>query len=162
MSSRYRLDLVRLMRKGIEHTGFVKGAMTARGMTDACAMGAVKAALYGFTPKGTCPRWERVKEYLLRFRLDVDRLPEAYFDASNWKRAPLPVQGTVSLHKALSVLNDHRIMSREAIAEWLDAELTEEERTVLFGRARSEAGGDTDDRQNDLDITFPSETAPAS
>jgi len=138
MADPYHLDLIDLMEKGIDNTFPLRDRMNDGDMNRACPMGAVKCHLHGYEPKVDSPRWYRVKEYLLGTEIDTERLPEV---VKQWTTEDHPLRRTskVSLHRAISTINDHGYLSRKAIVEWLRRELDEQERTILFGKERDES-----------------------
>jgi len=124
-----KLDLSVLMRHGIKETLPATGAMHDPEKEQACALGCIKIALDE-------PRWHRVKSYLANTTIDAGRLPDVEIMEDTVLANVIEDSGSPSLHLILTSLNDMTSMSRTAIANWLDRELSDHERIVRFGKDR--------------------------
>jgi len=129
MSDPTNIDLVSLLRKGIEDTLPLTGKMCNKSRSRACVLGCIKLST-------DLARWYRIHEQISKTTIAKDRLPDVEIGEGTVLGTVLQDTDEPSLHLVLTTLNDKTSMSRTAIAEWLDHELTDKERTVLFGKAR--------------------------
>jgi len=123
------LDIVQLMREGIEATAPLRNRCVSDDRTRASAMGAVQVALERFY-EGHTEAWERVREHLLTTRIDSSRLPQQLLSVEASRVMELHQAERPTLHLAVSTLNDEEVMTRTKIADWLGETLHTEERTV--------------------------------
>jgi len=115
-----------LIRDGIADTLPLTGTMHDPSKERACALGCIKISV------GEA-RWQRILEHLARTTIYKHQLPSEVALGSDTVMASL--DGTPTLHLALTSLNDCTPMSREAIAEWLGT-LPDEKIYVGFGHDR--------------------------